>query len=414
MNAHFGLGAETAALVSNRPVRIVHAHPAFDCGGKEARTTRLMNGFGPAAEHVILSARPTRTAARIWIDPQVRHSFPADAPPIGGLPTPARLYRLARYLRRFDLVLTYNRGSANVLLAKLAFGGPPIVHHEDGFNADEAGGLKPWRNLHRRIALRAADRLVVPSHGLARIAESRWGQPASRISRIANGVAMVPGDCGGPDPISGLQRRPGEILIGTVAGLRAVKNQRRLIRAFASLGTRNARLVIVGEGPEEAGLRAEAEACGVADRVIFGGFLPRADRILSHFDIFALSSDSEQFPIVVVEAMAAGLPIVATDVGDIAAMVSRENRGGIVDRCDEAGFGHALARLVDEEALRTRLGRSNACKARSDYQDGPMIAAYAELYGSVLADAGAWRPYAGRAAAAISSIEAGAIPRFAK
>ncbi|MES2441518.1 MAG: glycosyltransferase [Pseudomonadota bacterium] len=397
-----------AAFASNRPVRILHAHPSFDCGGKEARTVRLMNGFGAAAEHAILTARPGRTAARIWIDPQTRHSFPADAPRIGGAPTPGRLHRLARYLRGFDLVLTYNRGSANVLLAKLAFGGPPLIHHEDGFNADEANGLKPWRNLVRRIALQAADRLVVPSQSLAEIAVARWGQPASRVCRISNGIAV--GGFGGsePDSIPGFRRRPGETIIGTVAGLRPVKNQGRLIRAFAMLGQRNARLIIAGEGEEEARLRAEAQACGVADRVIFSGFLPHADRFLAHFDVFALSSDSEQFPIAVVEAMAAGLPVAATDVGDIRAMVSEANRAHVVERDDEAALGRALALLVDDAGLRSRLGQENLRKARREYQDGPMITAYADLYNQVI-EAG----YA-RAASAISSTEAGATPRFAK
>ena len=402
------------AFASSRPLRILHAHSTFDCGGKEARTARLMNGFGAAAEHVLLSARPGRVGAKMWIDDRIRHSFPADAPPIGGAPTPARLYRIARYMRRFDLVLTYNRGAANVLLAKLLFGGPPIVHHEDGFNADEAIRLKPWRNLHRRIALRAADRLVVPSQRLAGIAVVHWHQLASRIACIANGVGVAAFTGKAPDPIPGFRRRPGEIVIGTVAGLRAVKNQVRLIRAFAGLKGRNARLIIAGEGPEEPRLRAEAAACGVADRVIFAGFLPRADRFLAHFDIFALTSDSEQFPIAVVEAMSAGLPIVATDVGDIHLMVSNENRGQIVDRDDDAAFARALALLADRADVRTRLGQGNLRKAQRDYQDGPMIAAYADLYNQVVQQGAGYGRDPLSAAAAMSSIEAGATPRFAK
>jgi glycosyltransferase involved in cell wall biosynthesis len=350
----------------------------------------------------------------MWIDDRIRHSFPADAPPIGGAPTPMRLYRIARYMRRFDLVLTYNRGAANVLLAKLLFGGPPIVHHEDGFNADEAIRLKPWRNLYRRIALRAADRLAVPSQRLAGIAAVHWRQLAPRIACIANGVAVGGFTGKAPDPIPGFQRRPGEIVIGTVAGLRAVKNQVRLIRAFAGLKGRNARLIIAGEGPEEGRLRAEAAACGVADRVIFPGFLPHADRFLAHFDIFALTSDSEQFPIAVVEAMSAGLPIVATEVGDIQLMVSNENCGLIVDRCDEGAFTRALALLVDRADVRTELGRHNLRKAQREYQDGAMIAAYANLYNDVVEERARQERGTRSAAAAISSIEAGSTPRFAK
>ena len=92
------------------------------------------------------------------------------------------------------------------------------------------------------------------------------------------------------------------------------------MRAFATLPG-NTRLVIVGEGPERSVIAAEAARCGVSDRVHLPGFLANPHTYLGLFDIFALSSDSEQFPISVAEAMAAGLPVVATDVGDIKAML---------------------------------------------------------------------------------------------
>jgi glycosyltransferase involved in cell wall biosynthesis len=127
-----------------------------------------------------------------------------------------------------------------------------------------------------------------------------------------------------------------------------------------------------------------------------------------------LSSDSEEFPIAVVEAMSAGLPIVATAVGDIHLMVSNENRGQIVDRGDEAAFVRALARLVDRADIRMQLGRHNLHKARRDYQDSAMIATYADLYNGVIQErARQWRG-ARPAAVAISSIDAGSTPRFAK
>ena len=409
MNSHSRVKDAAFERLSNRPVRILHAHPTFDCGGKEARTVRLMNSFGSAAEHVILSARPERMAARMWIDPAIRHNVPDDAPPIGGIPSPGRLAALARYMRGFDLVLTYNRGAANVMFAKLAFGGPPLVHHEDGFNADEALHLKPWRNLLRRLALKAADRLVVPSHGLGAIAVSHWGQPRSLVCRIPNGVAMPPLPRPAPDPIPGFRRRPGETVIGTVAGLRAVKNQARLIRCLAASRRDDVRLVIVGDGPEQARLRAQAAGLGVADRVVFAGFLPRTDRILDHLDIFALSSDSEQFPIALLEAMSMGLPIVATDVGDIRTMVSEANRRFVVDRQDEAAFARAVELLCAQRETRARLGLANLEKARRDYDDGAMIAAYAELYASVIREA-ASRGRRGRGPAA----EPAGVPGFAQ
>src|SRR5262249_2698387 len=149
-----------------------------------------------------------------------------------------------------------------------------------------------------------------------------WGCDPQQIRRIANGVPLDH-YAGQPVPnaIPGFRRAPGDVVVGTMAGLRGVKNLPRLVRIFAHSGA-SGRLVIVGDGPEREMILAAAQAEGVADRVLLPGFLPDAARYVGHFDIFALSSDSEQFPISLVEAMAAGLPVVSTDVGDIAAMVA--------------------------------------------------------------------------------------------
>jgi hypothetical protein len=87
------------------PVRILHCHSTFSLGGKEARSVRLMNAFGDRAEHVVLSAMPGRLEARAAIAPGIRVHFPADAPSLTGRPGPVRLWRLSRYMRRFDLVI---------------------------------------------------------------------------------------------------------------------------------------------------------------------------------------------------------------------------------------------------------------------------------------------------------------------
>ena len=159
-----------------------------------------------------------------------------------------------------------------------------------------------------------------------------------------------------PGAIPGLERQPGEVVIGTVAGLRAVKNLPRLVRAFAAMTSKHARLVIVGEGPESERIAAEARARGVAGRVLMPGFLADPARWIGHFDIFALSSDSEQFPISLVEAMAAGLPAVATAVGDVPAIVAEDNKPLIVEPDDEAAFAAALDSLADQPDLRRAIG----------------------------------------------------------
>jgi glycosyltransferase involved in cell wall biosynthesis len=114
------------------------------------------------------------------------------------------------------------------------------------------------------------------------------------------------------------------------------------------------------------------------------GFLAEPARWIGHFDIFALSSDSEQFPISLVEAMAAGLPAVATAVGDVAAIVSDDNRPLIVEPGDEAAFAAALDSLADQPNLRRAIGAANRKKAAAEYEESRMIAAYARLYGEAI------------------------------
>ena len=342
---------------------------------------RLMNAFGDRAAHAVLSAMPDRLGARAAIDRTVSVSFPTDAPPLTGAPSPLRLWRLARYLRGFDLVFSYNWGGFDAVMARRLFGGPPLIHHEDGFNEDEAERLNPKRNLYRRIGLKGAWRLVVPSARLERIARAHWGISAVRI---ANGIPVARFATPPADAIAGLEKKPGEVVIGTVAGLRAVKNLPRLVRALARMTNRQTRLVIVGEGPESERIAAEARARGVASRVLMPGFLGDPARWIGQFDIFALSSDSEQFPISLIEAMAAGLPAVATAVGDVPDIVAEDNKPLIVDRDDEAAFAAALDSLADQPHLRKAIGAANREKAAALYDEEEMIAAYARLYGEAI------------------------------
>jgi glycosyltransferase involved in cell wall biosynthesis len=185
------------------------------------------------------------------------------------------------------------------------------------------------------------------------------------------------------DGIPGVEKRPDELLIGTVAGLRPVKNLPRLVRAFAAM-TSPARLVIVGTGPECERIAAEARRFGVADRVHMPGFLPDPSRWIGSFDVFALSSDSEQFPISLLEAMAAGLPAVATAVGDVPHIVDPGNLPLIVAPEDEAGFTAALESLAERPDLRRAIGRANRARAATHYDEAGMIARYAALYGEAI------------------------------
>jgi len=287
-----------------------------------------------------------------------------------------------------DLVLTYNWGAMDGVLAHTAFAEvmklPPLVHHEDGFNQDEATRLKWHRNLYRRIALYRAQGLVVPSQRLEHIARTAWQQPAAMVKRIPNGIPVFAyGRKPKPDALPRVIKHPGELWLGTLAGLRAVKNLPRLVRAFAPLPD-HWQLVILGEGPEREAIRAEAVRLGVGHRVHLPGHFAHPAEVMGLFDLFALSSDSEQFPISVVEAMATGLAIAAPRIGDVEAMVAGENRRFLAPAGDEVGLAAALADLADDADLRAAVGRANRLRAEADYDEAKMIATYRNVYAGAL------------------------------
>ncbi|MBZ9650056.1 glycosyltransferase [Sphingobium sp. 3R8] len=368
----------------NRP-HILHVHGSFTLGGKEARAVRLMNVWGDKARHSIVSADPAAMSARDAIHPAIDVEFP-DGPSFAGKPGLARYKVITAFLRRFDLILTYNWGSMDAVMAHRLAGAsaglPPLIHHEDGFNADEAERLKTKRNLFRRVGLQRAHGMVVPSVRLETIARSVWKQPAGKVHLIRNGIDVVRyATPPAKDAIPGLVRTPGKLLVGTLAGLRPVKNIPRLVRAVAAHKDR-LQLVVVGEGPEREAILAQAAALGLDD-IHMAGFMDRPWRFVGLFDMFALSSDSEQFPISLVEAMAAGVPAASMDVGDVANMVAPENRPFVVS--DEQGLADALETLAGDAELRARLGAANRGRATRDYAEAEMVNAYARLYGEALA-----------------------------
>ncbi len=364
-------------------MRILHLHSSFERGGKELRAARLMNAFGRGIAHDVVSAVPGATGAAAAIDKGIRVAYP-EFPSLSGKPTPARLQRLAAAMKPYDLVLSYNWGAMDAVMAHTVFRDmlklPPLVHHEDGFNEDEAKKLKTTRNWYRRIALGRADALVVPSRRLHAVALGPWQQPGGRVHLIPNGIALgAYAKKPRPDALPRIVKRPGELWVGTLAGLRAVKNLPRLVRAFAGL-PEPWQLVILGDGPERDAIKAQAHDSGVAHRVHLPGFAPDPSKAVGLFDLFALSSDSEQFPISVVEAMAAGLPVAAPAVGDVAAMVSPENRDLICAPGEDAALAAVLARLAGDAELRAKVGTANRAHALAHYDEKAMIAAYREVY----------------------------------
>ncbi|WP_324827999.1 glycosyltransferase [Qipengyuania zhejiangensis] len=366
---------------------ILHLHSTFAAGGKEVRCVQLINAFGANARHTIVSAEPDRLGAADRIARGIKVTVQPDFPSLKGMPLPGRLQKIAKAMKGYDLVLTYNWGAMDAVMAHTLFkdvhGLPPLIHHEDGFDETELKKLKKRRTWYRRIALGKAAGLVVPSEQLEEIALVDWQQPLGRVKRIPNGIdtkafAMRP-----KKEALRLVKHPGEMWVGTLAGLRTIKNLPRLVRVFAPLQD-HWQLVILGEGEARDAILAEADRLGVNHRVHVPGAVSDPARVIGLFDIFALSSDSEQFPLSVVEAMAAGLPIAAPAVGDIAHIVSEPNSEFISLARDEGELAEALLQLSINKELRHRIGEANRAKARAQFDQDRMIATYRRLYSSAM------------------------------
>ncbi|MEP6394042.1 MAG: glycosyltransferase family 4 protein [Alteripontixanthobacter sp.] len=371
----------------NRP-KILHLHSTFAAGGKELRSVQLINAFGDKAGHVIVSGDPKHMEAAAHILPRIPTAYPQDFPPLQGTPTPARLKKLAAAMKPYDLVLTYNWGAIDAVMAhtlfKDALGLPPLIHHEDGFNEDERNRLKKRRNWYRRLALGKAAGLVVPSEKLEEIALTVWDQPIGRVKTIPNGIdTKAFGKKPKPAALRGVIKQKEERWVGTLAGLRPVKNLPRLVRAFAAL-PQEWQLVIVGEGPEHGTIREEAERLEIGHRLHMPGFAADPARFVGLFDIFALSSDSEQFPISVIEAMAAACPVVAPQVGDVLQMVPAANRPYIAPAGDEETLAAALYTLACDAEERAHVGQANRELALQSYDQKAMVDSYRRLYSSAM------------------------------
>ncbi len=347
---------------------VAHVFPTFAVGGAQVRFAAIANHFGPAFHHIVVSLDGDLTC-RERLRPDLAITFPRVIGAKNAMFSNA--WRFRGLLREWqpDVLVTCNWGAIEFALANIL----PVTRHlhvVDGFGPEERNSQIPRRVTTRRLVLRRTP-VVLPSRNLVRIASEIWKLPARVIRYVPNGVDLA------RFATDGSRRRSAEPVIGTVAALRAEKNISRLLRAFATLPA--GRLVIVGDGPERPALAARAAALGLTNRVTFAGHHLDTATFYAGFDVFALSSDTEQMPLSVIEAMASGLPVVSTDVGDVAVMVATENRPYVVGLDDKA-LAQALAGLAADPAARQQIGLANLAKARREFDQAAMFAAHAALW----------------------------------
>jgi glycosyltransferase involved in cell wall biosynthesis len=241
-------------------------------------------------------------------------------------------------------------------------------------NADKTAGQMRLQ----RFAFSMAHKVVANSTAAAN-AVAGEGVPAERIEVIRNGLDI--------SAIPGRQRaREAVRTIVIVANLRAEKRHEVLLSAMRTVTARHpdARLLIVGAGPRRRALQALAADWGLTSFVQFLGHQDDVGAALAAADIFALASRSEASPNALIEAMAAGLPAVATAVGGVPEIVSDGETGLLVPVDDAAAFARALLRLMDEPALAARMGAAARRRAIERHSFDRMTAAFEQLYLSQL------------------------------
>jgi glycosyltransferase involved in cell wall biosynthesis len=371
--------AVSTAGSSLRSERVLHVFPSFGVGGVPLRMVRIINHLGKQFRHTIIALDNNFEAAEGVADDLDVAVLPVRGVKRGMLRNLAHSALTLRRLRP-DLLLTYNWGAIEWAAASRFSPGSRHLHLEAGFSQGEADSQIPRRVLFRRWALARCELVVVPSHQLENLAHRVWRLPVSRVVYVPNGVDTARFATPVSDGVPGFARRPGEMVIGTVAPLRLEKNIGRLLRVFAMLKFPHPlRLIIAGDGAQRASLEGLAAELGIADRVIFTGQVA-PEAVLGTFDIFALSSDTEQMPNALLEAMAASRAIAAVNVGDVKKIVCDDNREFIVDRDDATAFAGALTRLLGDPERRRAVGCANRRRVVTEFSQERMFSAYSQIF----------------------------------
>jgi sugar transferase (PEP-CTERM/EpsH1 system associated) len=295
-----------------------------------------------------------------------------------------RLRALFRELRP-DVVHTHQIGALFYAgPAARRAGVPVVVHTEHGKHYDRRGRTR-W--LGRLAGLHAL-RFFCVSADIAAEAEMHHIVRRRKLLVVPNGIDTERFRDGADANLvrTSLGIPHGAPLIGTVGRLCEIKRQDLLIRAFQQVRARpaDAHLLLVGDGPWMGQLRELVAGLGLTDRVHFVGYQPRPAPYLQAMDVFALTSRSEGMPLVVLEAWAAGVPVVASRVGGLPELIDDARIGLLVDFGDEAALAHALGGLIGDPARARRVGEAGRDRVESRYSLRRMADEYQRHYNELL------------------------------
>lgn len=289
-----------------------------------------------------------------------------------------RLYRLFKR-ERVEVIHThhFNQLFYSLLGAKLC--GARLVHMEHSVEFLKSR-KKRW--TLRGLALFCDKVLAIGGDG-ARVLEAEVKIPRKKLQIIRAGVDTAAYTQSQAAARAALGLAESDKVAVIVARLFPEKNHRMLLEAFAEVKRRlaNAKLLIVGDGVEEAAIRQEISRLNLSDAVSLLGVRRDVPRLLAAADVFVLSSDREGLPIAVLEAMAAAKPVVATAVGDLPAVVKDRETGRVVAAKDAAAFAEALVEIFSDTSAAAAMG-AKAREAARDYSLQTMMERFAALYAS--------------------------------
>jgi sugar transferase (PEP-CTERM/EpsH1 system associated) len=370
--------------------RILHCVYSFDTGGLEHLVVALINRL-PVERfaHTVLAL--TRIGScRALIKHADVELIALDKPPGHALRLYPRIFALLRQ-QAPDVVHSCNMAALEVAPLAWLAGVKRHVHAEHGWEMNDLGGANQRYLRMRRFYRHFVDHQIAVSANIRDYLTQQVGVRPEQVSLITNGVELdvyapraprlppaLPAGC------------PFEVgrhwLVGTVGRLAAVKNQVLLARAFARVatsgapGAENLRLVIVGEGDRRGEIEAELQAGGVRDRAWLPGERDDVPAILRAIDCFVLSSHSEGTSLAIQEAMATGLPVIATEVGGTPNLVTDGETGFLVRPDDDAVLAARLGQLAAAPELCAIMGARARQRAERDFNIQHTITRYCELF----------------------------------
>jgi len=365
---------------------VVHYVDSAVFGGTERSLLHLMTGLDRGQWRPVLlhpnepGLRPLLEGARsAAIDTRV-------VPTMHGLPAALAIPRFREIVRTerpalFHAHLTWPLGCSAGILAAAWAGVPAVV--ATAHLVSELPDV-PTMSIQRSAVTRVVDRYIAVSAHAARALADTLRIASSRVSVVHNAVPLpVREDRGSPDPALrlalGAERTP---LVVTLARLTAQKGLSILLRAAVDLP--HVSFAIAGDGPDRAALEAEAAQLGVADRVRFLGFREDTAALLDAADLFVLPSLSEGLPLSVLEAMAAGTPVVATAIGGTDEAVVDGVSGLLVPPGDPAALGAAIGALLGDGALAARMASNGLARVTQSFSTERMVREVAQVYDALI------------------------------